>query len=174
MAYYNNADEVELYLNDRSLGKRKKENGAMHVMWRVPFTPGTLKAVSRKNGKTVLIKVIRTSSEPAKIELVADRKIIHADGKDLSFITARILDKHGNVVPDAGNNIQFSISGNGLLAGTDNGFQADTSSLKATSRACWKGMALVIIRSKGKKGNITLKADSAGLLPAVLTLKASD
>ena len=96
-AYYNNADEVELFLNGKSLGTRKKLNDDLHVMWRVPFEPGALKAISRKNGKTVLIKEIKTAGKPAKIELTADRKIIKADGKDLSFITARILDKDGNL-----------------------------------------------------------------------------
>jgi len=98
-AYYNNADEVELFLNGKSLGIKRKPTDALHVMWRVPFEPGALKAVSRKNGKIVLIKEIKTAGAPAKIELTADRKIIHAGAKDLSFITARITDKDGNVVP---------------------------------------------------------------------------
>src|SRR5436189_4023194 len=81
-AYYNNADEVELYLNGKSLGKRKKENEELHVKWRVPFSPGTLRAVSRKNGKTVLVREIKTAGKPARIELVADKKIIGTDGKE--------------------------------------------------------------------------------------------
>ncbi|HKO81924.1 MAG TPA: glycoside hydrolase family 2 TIM barrel-domain containing protein, partial [Chitinophagaceae bacterium] len=92
-AYYNNADEVELFLNGRSLGIKKKMNDELHVMWRVPFQAGTLKAVSRKNGKTVLTKEIKTAGTPYKIELIADRKTIKPDGKDLSFVTVRVLDK---------------------------------------------------------------------------------
>jgi beta-galactosidase len=172
-AYYNNADEVELFLNNRSLGIKKKQNDELHVLWRVPFEPGTLKAISRKNGKTVLIKEIRTAGKPARIELAADRKIIRADGKDLSFITVRVVDHHGNSVPDADNLVQFSVSGAGTLAGTDNGYQADTISLKSSQRKCWKGMALAIIQSSGKKGNITLRATGSGLSPAILTLKTS-
>ncbi|HEY6505380.1 MAG TPA: sugar-binding domain-containing protein [Chitinophagaceae bacterium] len=173
-AYYNNADEVELFLNGRSLGIRKKENDELHVVWRVPFEPGVLKAVSRKNGKIVLTRQIKTAGKPAKIELVADRKAIKADGKDLSFVAVRVLDKNGNLVPDADNLIKFSVSGAGIIAGTDNGYQADTLSLKSHNRKCWKGMALVIIQSSGKKGNITLRADSTGLLPVFLSLKTSD
>ena len=86
-AYYNNADEVELYLNGKSLGVKKKLGEDLHVMWRIPFEPGTLKAVSRKDGKVVLTREIHTAGAPAKIELVADRSVINADGKDLSFIT---------------------------------------------------------------------------------------
>jgi beta-galactosidase len=172
-AYYNNADEVELFLNNHSLGSKKKQNDELHVTWRVPFEPGVLKAVSRKNGKTVLIKSIRTAGKPARIELAADRKIIRADGKDLSFITARVVDDRGNLVPDADNLIQFSAWGAGTIIGTDNGYQADTISLKSSQRKCWKGMALAIIQSSGKKGNITVKANGQGLSPAILTLKTS-
>ena len=92
-AYYNNADEVELFLNDKSLGVKKKTGDDLHLMWRLKFEPGTLKAISRKNGKIVLTKEIHTAGAPAKIELIADRKNIKADGNDLSFITVKILDK---------------------------------------------------------------------------------
>jgi beta-galactosidase len=173
-AYYSNADEVELYLDGKSLGKRTKSNDEYHVMWRVPFRPGTLKAVSRKNGKTVMTKEIKTAGAPLKIQLTADRTTIKADGKDLSFITVRVLDKNGNPVPDSDKLIEFSVAGSGKIVGTDNGYQADTVSLKTNKRKCWKGMALVIIQSSGKKGNITLRATSKGLQPAVLTLKTSD
>jgi beta-galactosidase len=173
-AYYSNADEVELYLDGKSLGRRKKSNDELHVMWRIPFRPGTLKAVSRRNGKTVLTREIRTAGRAVKIELKADRGMIKADGKDLSFITVRVLDKDGNLVPDSNNFIEFSIAGAGSIAGTDNGYQADSVSLKSNKRRCWKGLALVIVQSSGKKGNITLRATSAGLQPAVLALKTSD
>ncbi len=139
-AYYNNADEVELFLNGRSLGIKKKMNNEMHVMWRVPFQSGTLKAVSRKNKKTILTKEIHTASKAARIELKADKQLIKANGNDLSFVTVRILDKNGNLVPDADRLINFSVSGAGFIAGTDNGFQADTVSLKSNKRSCWKGM----------------------------------
>jgi beta-galactosidase len=170
-AYYNNADEVELFLNGRSLGKRKKNNTTLHVMWRVPFEAGTLKAISRKNGKIVLTKEIKTAGEAARIELIADKTNLTADGKDLSFVTARILDKKGNLVPVADNPIEFSITGNGKIAGTDNGYQADTVSLKSPNRKCWKGLALAIIQSTEKKGNITLTATSRGIPPASIILR---
>ena len=170
-AYYNNADKVELFLNGRSLGIRKKTDTSLHVMWRVPFEAGTLKAVSRKNGKIVLTKEIRTAGVAARIELVTDKKNLKADGKDLSFVTLRILDKKGNLVPYAGNLIEFSITGNGKIAGTDNGYQADTVSLKSPNRKCWKGLALAIIQSTEKKGNITLIAKSPGISHASIILR---
>ena len=173
-AYYNNADEVELFLNGTSLGIKKKNNEELHVMWRIPFQPGVLKAASRKNGKIVLTKEIKTAGKPAKIELIADRKIIKADGKDLSFVTVRIIDKNGNMVPDADDLVKFLITGAGTIAATDNGYQADITSFKCKQRKCWKGMALAIVRSSGKKGNITLTATADGLQPGIITLKASN
>jgi beta-galactosidase len=139
-------------------------------MWRVAFKPGALKAVSKKKGKQVLIKEIRTAGEPAKIELLSDRKTIKADGKDLSFITVRVLDKDGNLVPYADNRIQFSISGEGDIAATDNGYQADLESFQSKSRKCWKGLALVIVRSSNKNGTIILKAKSDGLPPSSIKI----
>lgn len=173
-AYYNNADEVELYLNGKSLGKRSKTDTTLHVSWKVVFEPGTLKAVSRKNGNTVLLKEIKTAGVPAKIELITDRKSIKANGKDLAFVTVRILDKNDKLVPEAYIQVEFSVSGAGFLAGTDNGFQADTSSLKNSKRTTWKGLALAIIQSGQKKGNITVMAKSAGLKAAQISLKTAE
>ncbi|MBC7947377.1 MAG: DUF4982 domain-containing protein [Chitinophagaceae bacterium] len=173
-AYFNNADEVELFLNSKSVGVRRKGIDDVHIMWRLPFQPGTLKAVSRKSGKIVLTKELKTAGKPFRLELIADRKMLKTGGRDLSFITARVLDRNGIPVPFANNLLKFTISGEGIIAGTDNGFQADLVSLKSKERKAWKGLALAIVQATGKKGNITLRADSAGLLPAILTLTTSD
>lgn len=170
-AYHNNADEVELFLNGRSLGKKKKNDSTLHVMWRVPFEAGTLKAQSSKNGKIVLSKEIKTAGQPARIQLVADKTNLKASGNDLSFITVKIVDRQGNLVPYADNLIEFKITGNGKIVGTDNGYQADTISLQSNKRNCWKGLALAIIQSSEKKGNITLIATSAGLPIASIILR---
>jgi beta-galactosidase len=170
-AYYNNAEEVELFLNGRSLGVRKKSDTTLHVMWRVSFEAGTLKAVSRKNGKIVLIKEIKTASTPTRIQLIADKTNLKAGVNDLSFITVKILDRQGNLVPNADKLIEFKISGNGNIVGADNGYQADTVSLKSNKRNTWKGLALAIIQSDEKKGNITLTAICPGLQPASIILR---
>ena len=170
-AYYNNADEVELFLNGRSLGTRRKDDTTLHVLWRVPFEAGTLKAVTKKYGKIVLTKEIKTAGQPVRIQLVADKTNLKADGKDLSFITVKIVDKQGNLVPNANNLIEFKITGNAKIAGTDNGYQADTISLQSNKRNCWKGFALAIVQASEKKGNITLTAISRGLSPASIILR---
>ena len=169
-AYYNHADEVELFLNGKSLGVKKKTGDDLHVMWRLKFEPGTLKAVSRKNGKVVLTREIHTAGQPAKIELTVDRKNIKADGKDLSFITVKILDKDGNVVPDADNLVDFKVNGEGFIAGVDNGDPVSHDSFKADYRKAFHGLALAIIQAKEKAGNITFTATGKGLQSATLVL----
>ena len=169
-AYYNHADEVELFLNGKSLGVKKKTGDDLHVMWRLKFEPGTLKAVSRKNGKVVLTREIHTAGQPAKIELIADRKNIKADGKDLSFITVKILDKDGNVVPDADNLVDFKVNGEGFIASVDNGDPVSHDSFKADHRKAFHGLALAIIQAKEKAGNIIFTATGKGLQSATLVL----
>lgn len=167
-AYYNNADEVELYLNGKSVGVKKKNADDLHVMWRLKYEPGTLKAVSRKNGKVVLTTEVKTAGAPAKIELSADRSTITADGKDLSFITAKVLDKDGNLVPNTDNLISFSITGDASIAATDNGDPVSHESFKSNNKKAFHGLALAIIQSKTKAGKVTLKAASAGLPDATI------
>ncbi|HWD88085.1 MAG TPA: beta-galactosidase GalB [Mucilaginibacter sp.] len=162
-AFYNHADEVELFLNGKSMGTRKKEGDDLHVMWRIKYEPGTLKAVSRKDGKVVKTEEIHTAGPPAKIELVADRKTILAGTKDLSFVTVKITDKDGNVVPNADNLVNFKVSGNGSIASVDNGSETDHDPFKANYRHAFNGLALVILRSNWKPGSITLAASSKDL-----------
>lgn len=171
-AYYNNADEVELFLNGQSLGKKSKEQEKFHVMWRVPYKAGTLKAVSYKNGKEVLTREVKTTSEPVSIKMTADRAVIDADGKDLSFITVEVLDKDGNVVPTADNLINFSVDGAGQIVGTDNGDPTDSLSLKKPQRKLFNGKALVVIQSTRNAGKITVKASSKGLPDQSITINS--
>lgn len=170
-AYYNNADEVELFVNNQSLGVKKKQQGDLHVMWRTRFEPGTLRAVSRKNGQTVLTREVNTAGSPARITLEADRDTLSKDNKDLSFITVRIEDEQGNLVPHAANLVQFSITGEGFIAGVDNGFQASHEPFKATYRKAYNGKCLAIVQTTGNSGVIRLTATSAGLAPATVNLQ---
>jgi len=170
-AYYNHADEVELYLNGKSVGIRKKTGDDLHVMWRLTYQPGTLKAISRKNGRVVLTSVIHTAGKPAKIELLADRSVINADGKDLSFITVKILDKDGNVVPDADNKVDFKLNGNAFIAGVDNGDPVSHDPFKADYRKAFHGLALAIVQAKETPGDVTFTATSKGLAPATVVVK---
>ena len=171
VAYYNNADEVELFLNGRSQGTKRKEGDSMHVFWRLPFEPGVLKAVSRKNGQVVLSREVRTATEPAKIVLVPDRQTIKADGSDLSFVTVKIVDQNGTLVPMADNLVKFEVTG-GSIAGVDNGNEISHESFKANQRKAFHGMALAIVQAKQKTGRIVLKASSGNLEPASVVINA--
>ena len=171
-AYFNNADEVELFLNGKSLGTRRKQADELHAGWRVPFEPGALRAISRRNGKVVLTDEVRTAAAPARIVLVPDRKIIKADGTDLSFVTVKIVDQNGTLVPRADGLIDFSLSGPGFIAGVDNGSEISHESFKANRRHAFHGMALAIIQSRGRAGGIVLKATSSGLTGAAVTISA--
>ena len=172
VAYFNNADEVELFLNGRSQGTKRKQGEDMRVFWRLAFEPGVVKAVSRKNGSVVLTKEVRTAEAPAKIVLTADRQTIKADGSDLSFVTVKVLDKNGTVVPAADNLINFEVTGPGSIAGVDNGNQISHESFKASQRKAFHGMALAIVQAKQKPGRIVLKATSPNLAAASIVLNA--
>jgi beta-galactosidase len=171
-AYYNNADEVELFLNNRSLGVRKKQPLDLHVQWRVQYEPGTLKAIARKNGKIVSVRTTNTAGKPARLELVPDRKILHADGKDLSFVTVRIVDKNGNLVPDAANSLTVEIAGEGVLAGMDNGYPASLESFKTPSHKAYNGLCLAIVQTKSTAGPIRVTIHSPGLPSGTILLQS--
>lgn len=165
-AYYNHADEVELFVNGTSQGIKKKEGDDLHVMWRVPFEAGTLKAVSRKDGQVVLEKEIKTAAEPATVKLTADRTSISADGKDLSFITVDVVDAEGNFVPTAQNQLNFSIEGEGAVVGLANGDPTNHESFKGTSHKAFNGKCLVVVQATKKEGEIKINVSSEGLKDA--------
>jgi beta-galactosidase len=169
-AYYNQADEVELFLNDQSLGVMMKKGEELHVQWRIPFEPGTLKAVSRKDGKAVLSKEVKTAGDPARILLEADRDTIQADGNDLSFITVKILDSDGSIVPYANNELTFTVSGEGNLVAHDNGDPTSHESFRGNKRKTFHGLALGIVQSKKSKGKINIEVKSAGLTTGYISV----
>ena len=169
-AYYNQADEVELFLNGKSQGIRKKEGDDLHVMWRVKYVPGTLKAVSRKNHQVVLIREIKTANKASKIILSADRAGIKADGNDLSFITATIVDAVGNPAPGASNLIRFTTVGEGSVIATDNGSETSMESFKSKDHKAFNGLCLAVIQSTEKSGSIKITATADGLSPAFLII----
>lgn len=171
-AYYNNADEAELFLNGQSMGIKRKTGNELHVMWRLQYAPGTVKVITRKNNKTVLEKSIKTAGDPARMVVTADRNGIHANGSDVSFVTVDITDKHGNLVPEAANKVTFTVSGNGFIAGVDNGSPVSMEPFKANSRKAFNGKCLAVVQSNGKPGVISLKAAAEGLPPVTVLIKA--
>ena len=179
---YSNAEEVELLLNGKSLGKKARfsELWEMPVgkkvsadgkfmskyrrVWQVPYQPGTLKAVAYQNGKQVAVDEVRTAGAAAKVRLLPDRTVIQSDGDDLSFITVRMEDKDGNLCPLADNLVHFDVTGAGVIAAVDNGNAATEEQFQADHRKAFNGLALLIVRSKaGEAGKIRVVATAQGL-----------
>ena len=158
--YYNNADEVELYVNGVSQGVRQKGYG-YHVEWRVTFEPGEIKAVSRKAGKTVCEQTIKTADAPDHIRLSVDYK-----GKNTTFINAEVVDKDGNLCPWAEDQIFFSISDNAKILGTDNGCQTSMERFTSTRRRAFFGKCMVVVKGQGilTARSPMLKSATIGLL----------
>jgi beta-galactosidase len=185
---YTNCDSVELFLNGKSFGiksvvfPQQGNSGGwnafdhpfvaattsdLHLSWDVPYEPGTLKAIGRKNGK-IITEEVRTTSKPAAIRLSADRNDIIADAHDIVNVKVEIVDENGSVVPDANDRIEFSVEGEGTLTGTDNGNSEDRTMMKSKERNAFNGLALAVVQSTEVCGTIRVTATSANLKRAVL------
>ncbi|WP_406223153.1 glycoside hydrolase family 2 TIM barrel-domain containing protein [Streptomyces canus] len=136
--------------------------GKLHLTWKVPYAPGELKAVARRNGKVVATDVLRTAGKPHAVRLTADRSSLAADGRSLVFVTADVVDSRGVVVPDAEHLISFAVRG-GSLAGLDNGREESAERYQATTRTAFHGKALAIVRSGTEPGILKVTASAEGL-----------
>ena len=160
--YYNNADEVELFVNGKSQGVRsKKDSHQYHVAWRVTFEPGEVKVVARKGGAVVRQQTIRTAGQPDRIQLTVDYQ-----GRDLTFIQATVVDKDGNRCPWAENQLFFTGEGDGAILGTDNGCQTSMERFTAPQRKAFFGRCMVVVKGGG---SITAKA--VGLKTATIQVR---
>lgn len=182
---YTNCEEAELFLNGKSLGKRRKgvdttpikvdcynwPGGDMdspyRLRWDVPFESGKLEVVASSGGSEQCRKTIETAGAPARITLAADRNRIQGSENDLSFVTVRIVDAKGRFCPEADNTVTFEVSGPGSLVAVGNGNAATTESFQAKERKAFNGMCLAIIGATDESGGTaTLRASSNGLTPA--------
>jgi len=161
---YTSGDEAELFLNGRSLGRKKKGEYEYRLHWDdVIYEPGELEVVAYKDGKEWARDTVKTTGPASKITLQPDRATIRADGADLSYVTVAIADKDGAPVPRTKNPIKFKISGPGKILAVDNGDATSFESFQAKERKAFNGLALVIVRSDKQAGRIVLKASSPGL-----------
>jgi beta-galactosidase len=160
---YTNADEVELFLNGASQGVRRKPTEVSHLMWRLAYVPGVLRAVARKGGRVVMTREIRTTGPAARVVLTPDRSTIRADGRDLSFVTVTVADTDGNPVPNAEPLVHLHLDGGATIAGVDNGDEIDHERFQRDSVRLFAGKALVIVRASHLAGPVTLSATSDGL-----------
>lgn len=170
-----NADDVELFLNGKSLGKKTMPRNS-HLKWEgVIYEPGTLEAVAYKKGKKLTTKV-ETTGQAAKVMLSPDRTTITADGKDADVINVSFLDASGKEVPDANNMVYFSISGDAKIIGVGNGdpssHEADKCVDGMWQRSAFSGKCQVIIQAGKTAGSIKLEAKANGLISAATIIQS--
>jgi len=191
---YTNCDEVELFLNGKSLGRKTKGvditripvnfgawkgrpkyfDSPYRLNWNVKYETGELEVIAYKDGHELKRSKIITAKAPNKIELIADRNVINADGKDVSFITVKIEDENSVFCPLADNKVDFKISGPATIAAVGNGNAASTEPFQANYRKAFNGLCLLVIKSKkGETGEITIEASSKGLESKIITIKTN-
>lgn len=171
---FTSGDEAELFLNGKSLGRKKKGQYEYRLRWDdVKYEPGELKVVAYKNGKKWAEDVVETTGVANRLEAKADQKTIKADGKDLVFISVKVADNRRHTVPRSDNLIEFSIEGPGEIVATDNGDPTNMVPFPSHKRNAFNGLALVIVRSDAvRTGTITVKAISPGLKETSVKVKS--
>ncbi len=158
---YSNLDEVELFVNGKSVGSQKVSH-LSHVEWNVRYEQGAIEARGSREGKVVLTEKRETTGPAVAIRLAADRTEIDADGEDIAVLTVEAIDKEGSPVPTANNLIDFRVSGEGVLIGVGNGNPNCQESDKASKRSLFNGLAQVILQSTKRPGEIRIEAVTEG------------
>ena len=168
---YFNCDEVELRLNGRSLGRRPSSVAQRYIAtFAVPYEPGTLQAIAWRGGEVVAEQSIQTAGPAVRLELEVDRTSIRACRNDLAFVTVRALDANGVLVPDAAQQVYFTLQGAGTIAAVSSADPCTTESYRGTLRRLWRGRAMAVVRPDGTAGALTLAAHADGLQGATATI----
>ncbi len=170
---YSACDSVQLFLNGKPFEVKTTSRATeFKASWQIPYEKGVLKAIGYIRGAKAAEWQLVTAGKPAKIRLTADREMIKADGRDLSYITVEITDKSEVLNPQANNQINFSIKGNGKIVAVGNSNPTSIESFQLPTRKAFEGKCLVIIRSTNKPGTITLTAKSNGLTLDKITVNS--
>lgn len=171
---FTSGDEAELFLNGKSLGRKKLDPYTFRLRWdEVIYEPGELRAKVYKNGKKWAEDIVKTTGKAAGLALTPDRHSLNADGKDLSFITVRVVDRDSLTIPRANDLIEFELEGPGEIIATDNGDPTDMNSFTLLRRKAFNGLCLVVVRTKANMaGEIRLTAKSSGAIRSELVIKS--
>jgi beta-galactosidase len=170
---YSGAEEVRLFLNDKLIGEKPTgRDQEFKATFSVPYAPGTLKAVGMRNGKAVAESILTTAGKATGLRLTADRTAVQADGQDLSYVAVEAVDSEGRLQPYADQEVQFSITGPGLIAAVGNGDGKDDASYQGTRRKLFQGRALVIVRTSKRSGPIRVTAKAPGLADGSVAIEA--
>lgn len=168
---YSNCDEVELFLNGRSLGSKPKPANDSPRNWNVSFEAGTIKAVGRNGGRSVAEFELKTAGQPARIVLTADKTKLANSWHDVLFVTATVVDSKGIVVPGASNMIEFTADGAASVVAVDSGDNADHDPFQAKNRKAFQGRCIGLIKASRASGKSTITATSGTLKSNSLTIK---
>ncbi len=172
---YSSCEEVELFINNESLGKKKTDRSTeFKAAWKVPYQTGELKALGFQRNKLVNTAKLNTADEPVQIKLTADRAEIKADGQDLSYVTVELTDAVGIRNPKSEELLKFEIEGPGKIIAVGNANPTSTESYTVSERKAWHGRCMVIIRSEKNAGQIVLKASSQKLKPASISINSDN
>jgi len=167
---YAECDEVELFINGKSVGKAPVDR--LTARFTIPYCPGEIKAIAIKDGKNISEDTLITADIPKKIELIADRNNINADGMDLCFVSVRVTDAAGVTVPIDSIELSAEVSG-GNLAGFGSGNPCTDENYGTGRRRVWNGMALICVRAPQKKTDISLTVSAVGLPTEKIIIKCS-
>ncbi len=170
-----NCEEARLTLNGKTIATRKASEGRDGmIFFSLPFEPGTLKVEGQKNGKTVCEYELKTAGAPKKVELIADKAEITADGQSVWHVEYRITDEKGVRIVDAKNEVTFVAEGPIRLLGIGNGDVADISDGKDAKHAAFEGRGLAIYQATKTPGKVTLRATSPGLEDTSVSLTVGE
>lgn len=169
---YSNCDQVELFLNGKSLGAKPRPSDDAPRNWKVPFEMGTLKAVGMNNGRVAAAYELQTAGKPSGIMLSADRSTVAPDWDDVVYVTATVVDENGVLVPSASDLITFKISGPGVVAAVDSGNNNSHEQFQAMERKAYQGRCFALLKAKAAAGRITLEASASGLKSKTITVNA--
>ena len=174
---YTNAPKVALFLNGTLIGEKTlahTEEDNMIADWQLPFEAGTLKAIAYdENGVEIARDEASSFGDAASLHLTANRSQVTADGSELIFVTIDALDTDGHAVANANNRVHVTVTGEGMLAGLDNGDSTDCEPYKGDCRRLFSGKLLAIIAPSLTAGTITITASSDGLTSASLTVNTT-
>ncbi len=168
---YSNCDQVELFLNGQSLGKKEMPRSG-HVAWQVPYAPGRLEARGYTGGKRIASDAVETTGAPAKLILKPSDTHFTANGEEVIMVEVDVLDTQGRLVPTAENEVRFQVSGQGQIAGVGNGDPSSHEPNKASQRHAFNGRCMVIVQAGEQPGAVQVTATAPGLESASVTLHA--
>jgi len=167
---YSNCEEVELWLNGRSLGSKSLPRDTSPRNWNVPFEPGSIKAVGKNKGKSVATYELRSAGKPAKVVLAVERKRLTPNWDDVAYVTATVVDANGVIVPDADHLVSFKLKGPGVIAAVDSANNSSHEPFQASERRAYLGRCVVVLKASAA-GLITLNASAPELAGSTITIE---